>query len=122
VWVDATVWGVRVPPHLMSNRNLVLNYSYNYHISDFNFDDTEIVASLSFQGRPYRCVIPWSAVLGIGNNGDSVYYDFSGAVSPEEQKEPEKGRASLRKIDGLSEAPEVQREKPKLVLIKGGKE
>lgn len=67
--LDARHPGVRVPPWLRDRGWLVLNYSYRYNIADFDFDDDEVFASLSFGGRPYPCRVPWSAVFGISDAG-----------------------------------------------------
>lgn len=67
--LDARHPGVRVPPWLRDRGWLVLNYSYRYNIVDFDFDDDEVFASLSFGGRPYPCRVPWSAVFGISDAG-----------------------------------------------------
>jgi hypothetical protein len=76
VYLDPRIPGVRVPEKLKGQELLVLNYSYRYHIADFNFDEKCIVASLSFSGYPYQCVVPWDAVMGIGNKAEDVFYSF----------------------------------------------
>lgn len=73
---DPSMPGTVVPDRFRGQSILVLNYSYRYHISDFNFDDNEVVASLSFGGVPHRCVVPWDAVMGISNQSETVYYSF----------------------------------------------
>lgn len=63
--LDGRHAGVRVPARFRKDAWVVLNYSYNYHIADFRFDDEGIEASLSFSGQPYPCYVPWEAVFAI---------------------------------------------------------
>lgn len=70
--LDPRRGGVDVPAHLVERPWLVLNFSYQYHIDDFEFDDNTVVASLSFQGTPYPCRVPWSAVFGITDGSQQV--------------------------------------------------
>ena len=122
VMLDATISGVTVPDHLRGCKRLVLNYSYRYHISDFEFDEKRVVASLSFQGVPYQCVVPWDSVLAIGGLGETVYYEFGEIQEAEASQLQEKGTTVLKKIEGMSEeSPGEKRERPKLTLIRGGK-
>lgn len=107
--LDATVRGTRVPAHLSGQRNLVLNYSYRYQIPDFVFDEEGVVASLSFKGVPFQCVVPWDAVFGIGSHADGNFYSFVGA-SPEEKQTEE------------IEKDEVAERRKGFKLIRGGKE
>ncbi len=65
--LDARAADVRVPPWLRDRSWLVLNFSLHFHIEDFVFDDLAVKASLSFQGTPHRCLIPWSAVFAMGS-------------------------------------------------------
>lgn len=64
--IDARRPGVEVPKDLRDCSRLLLNYSYRYHIEDFNFDDSQVIASLSFAGSPFPCRVPWDAVFAIG--------------------------------------------------------
>lgn len=82
--LDARHLGVRVPPWLRDRGWLVLNYSYRYNIADFEFDDDEVFASLSFGGRPYPCRVPWSAVFGISDAGRDRLWIWPSLV-PEDQ-------------------------------------
>ncbi len=59
--------GVQVPAKFASQEMLLLNFSYRYNLADFRFDDREVVGTLTFQGVPFRCVLPWQAVFAITN-------------------------------------------------------
>jgi stringent starvation protein B len=63
--LDPRAAGIEVPKHLRNQPMLLLNYSWRYHLADFAFDGDEVIASLSFQGAPYRCVVPWRAVFAV---------------------------------------------------------
>lgn len=76
LYLAPTTKGVVVPERFRGTSELVLNYSYRYHIADFNFDDERVVASLSFSGFPFQCVVPWDAVIGIGNQAEGVFCSF----------------------------------------------
>ena len=68
--------GVDVPAHLRETTqerpHLVLHLGLNLPtpIHDLFFDDTCIRATLSFGGRPYLCVVPWTAVTAVVPMGD----------------------------------------------------
>ena len=63
VTLDPRRNGVQVPPKFSSLPELRLNFSYMFHINDFDFDAQGVRASLSFQGQRYFTDIPWSAVF-----------------------------------------------------------
>lgn len=65
VHVDARHEGVRVPVNLRVFDGLPLNLSYRYAGVDLKLDGDLLCATLTFQGKPFRCVIPWAAVWGI---------------------------------------------------------
>lgn len=67
--LDARAPGVIVPERFRDDPWLVLNYSYRYNVTDFAFDDNEVRASLQFSGQPQLCVVPWTAVFAITDEG-----------------------------------------------------
>lgn len=67
VHVDARHEGVRVPLVLRDYDNVALNISWAYAGVRLFLDDEEVCATLNFQGKSYRCVVPWDAVFGITN-------------------------------------------------------
>lgn len=115
LYLDPRIPGTVVPEKFMGQSMLVLNYSYKYNIRDFTFDDRFVVATLSFGGFPFRCVVPWEAVCAIGSHGQGVVVGFE--EEPDERvvavlkREPEEewhgkvyqtknGKSKLRVIDG----------------------
>lgn len=63
VHFDTRVPGARVPPQFAGDVQLGLNFSHRFGLPDFVFDDAGVRASLSFQGQPFFCDVPWSAVF-----------------------------------------------------------
>jgi stringent starvation protein B len=79
VHLDARRPGVVVPPQYATDAHLRLNLSYRYSIPDLDVGDEHVQATLSFGGRPFRCVLPWTAVFGITCHGTG-----DGQVWPED--------------------------------------
>lgn len=63
IGINTSVSGVDLPSKLMESPVVILKYSYKYKISDFNFMNGEIVASLKFGTQDIKCVVPWRAVF-----------------------------------------------------------
>ena len=102
VHLDARRPGVVVPPQHAHDPHLRLNLSYRYGIHDFDVSDQRIQATLSFGGRPFRCILPWTAIFGITS---SVTHD--GQVWPEDIP------ADVAELEREPDAPE----KPKLSAV-----
>lgn len=67
--LNLRVGGCVLPEHLMKGPPQVrIDFSYKFGISDFTFDDTQIVATLSFNKVNFRCVIPWACVFGLSSD------------------------------------------------------
>lgn len=66
VHLDARRAGVKVLPRLQSDSALVLRIGRDLSppIADLVIDDQGISASLQFDGKPFRCVLPWTAIYG----------------------------------------------------------
>jgi stringent starvation protein B len=79
VHLDARRPGVIVPPQYANDAHLRLNLSYRYSIPDLEVSDERVQATLSFGGRPFRCILPWGAVFGITSHGTG-----DGQVWPED--------------------------------------
>ena len=79
VHLDARRDGVVVPPQYSMDAHLRLNLSYRYGIPDLDISDQRVQATLSFGGRPFRCIIPWNSVFGITSHGTG-----DGQVWPED--------------------------------------
>ena len=68
--LDATHPEVDLPPHLMNQRQVILNLSHRFHLDVFDIGPYGIQASLSFGGVPYHCVIPYQALYAcVGPDG-----------------------------------------------------
>lgn len=122
VYLDPKFTGVVVPDRFRGSPTLVLNYSYRYHIADFDFDDLRIVASLSFNGIPFQCTVPWDAVLGIGNQGESTFYSFVPDLpQAEDKKTLQSSENKSPEFDQASHDRALENRK-KFQVLKGGKE
>lgn len=62
VTFDTRVAGVKVAPSLAGKPEVVLNFSKNFHIADFDYDSVGVRATLSFDEGSTLCDIPWAAV------------------------------------------------------------
>lgn len=124
LYLDPRVEGVKVPERFRGSPTLVLNYSYKYHIADFDFDDEKVVASLAFGGVPFQCIVPWDAVMGIGNQSESCYYSFV-EQPPDfaDGKQPIQavGKVEDKIFDEQSHQQALER-RSQFKVIKGGKE
>lgn len=80
VHLDARRPGVVVPDWLAQDGHLRLDFSYGFTppISDLTVDERGITATLSFRGRPFHTVVPWTAVYLIAD------YDGNGRVWQED--------------------------------------
>lgn len=56
---------VKVPEHFRNDAQMVLNFSYRFHIDDFRFDNDGVGATLTFQDGYSFCYIPWEKVFSI---------------------------------------------------------
>jgi len=84
---DPRVAGVVVPPRFSRQSSLVLNYSFNYHIADFNVDDQNVVATLTFGGQPCCCTVPWRAVYAMRSEVTGEMKAWPDALPSELQQE-----------------------------------
>ncbi|MFO0556028.1 MAG: hypothetical protein U0271_47055 [Polyangiaceae bacterium] len=66
VEVETHAPGVLLPPHLAANPTTALDYGPNHRLTrpipDLLVTDEGISATLSFNGEPFKTMIPWSAV------------------------------------------------------------
>jgi len=123
LYLVPTTKGVVVPEQFMGAPELVLNYSYRYHIADFNFDDERVVASLSFGGFPFQCVVPWDAVFGIGNQAEGAYCSFVQDSHPIEKNTPLQAHTNSKTpvFEQISHEKAIDRRK-QFKVIKGNKQ
>jgi stringent starvation protein B len=81
VHVDARAAGVSVPGHLTREAKLVLRFGYSLTppIHDLSVDDAALSGTLTFNGVPHRCVLPWVSVYAVVSEPD-----HQGMVWPED--------------------------------------
>lgn len=67
VHLDPRREGVVVPPWLSGKPQLVLQLGLNFAIPipDLVVDDTGVSCTLSFERKPFHCVLPWTAVYAL---------------------------------------------------------
>lgn len=87
--VNANARGVRVPEHWNTASALPLNISYRFRAVEVIIDDEKIGATLSFNGVPFRCVLPWPSIWSLKENGA---VQFWGVSMPEQAVEEMKLR------------------------------
>lgn len=78
VVLDARVPGVTVPAACCSNYQLVLRLDYMFQIPDMRIEENRLVATLSFNRKPHRCVIPFEAIWSIrtvdSQEDEAIFY------------------------------------------------
>lgn len=67
IHLDPRQAGVAVPPNLRSKPHVVLQVGYDMPvpIPDLRVDDAGVAGTLSFDSRPFACIVPWSAVFAL---------------------------------------------------------
>lgn len=87
VLFDARSPGVKVPLEYSHQGDLRLNFCYDFHVPDFNFNETGVWASLSFNSIEHFCMVPWSSVYGLQSatlhQGAIWFEDFPDDLDPE---------------------------------------
>ncbi|MCG8425658.1 MAG: ClpXP protease specificity-enhancing factor SspB [Proteobacteria bacterium] len=109
VHVDARVKGVSVPLHLKQDAKLVLRFGYGLkpEIHDLTVDEDAIAGTLTFQGIPHRCVLPWSAVYAAVSEANHRGMVWPEEVPPEVLEQL--GIGSEQLAIAPDESPEVAR-------------
>lgn len=81
IHLDARRPGVAVPPRFAGDPKLVLRFGYHLSppISDLIIDDVGVAGTLVFGGVPFGCVLPWTAIFALVQDGES-----RGMVWPED--------------------------------------
>ncbi len=78
VTLNATFDGVKLPPHLMGNSTVNLNLSNKFQLPMLIRED-KVVATLSFNGMPFQCHIPYVSIFAIrlaeGKIEDAVVFE-----------------------------------------------
>ena len=65
VTFDTRVAGVEVPRQFRGVPRLILNFSHNFHIPDFAYDEQGVRATLSFDTGDFFVQIPWDAMYAM---------------------------------------------------------
>jgi hypothetical protein len=65
VTFDTRVAGVEVPRQFRGVPRLILNFSHNFHIPDFAYDEQGVRATLSFDTGDFFVQIPWDAIYAM---------------------------------------------------------
>lgn len=75
VHLDGRHAGVEMPENLKAQRNVLLQFSRRdgFATRDLIVDADGVRATLSFNRRPFRVVVPWSAVFGITDGRGRVH-------------------------------------------------
>lgn|GEM_PF-562039 len=108
VTLDARTHGVRVPTRFKNDLQLHLNFSHRFGIDDFQYDERGVQASLSFQGQPFRCVIPWSAVYMMRSHVDQAVAIFPEDLPNEMQDVAQELERALKSAQQQQVAAETQ--------------
>ena len=65
IHVNTHVDGVDLPAALMSRERVPLVVAWRAPDIDLHLGDEHIAATLRFSGQPYRCIVPWHALLAV---------------------------------------------------------
>ncbi len=87
VTLDTRGESVVVPPKFQGFSELRLNFSYDFHIDDFDFDERGVRASLSFQGVRHFCDVPWTAVFMLYSHATSKVAVFEPDIGTDDDVE-----------------------------------
>ena len=115
VHLDARRSGVTVPPQYAQDAHLRLNLSYRYSIPDLEVSEERVQATLSFGGRPFRCILPWESIFGI-----TCQASGDGQVWPEDRPSEVKATADRRRRESTARGAAPMR--PSLSAVPGGSE
>jgi hypothetical protein len=51
-----------VPGQIADDPAARVNWSYNFNLDDFEYDESQVCGTLTFSGEPFYVVIPWESV------------------------------------------------------------
>jgi stringent starvation protein B len=114
VHLDARKAGVVVPSQYAQEPHLRLNLSYRYNIPDLDMSERRVQATLSFGGRPFRCLLPWGSIFGITSHAGE------GQVWPEDLPGEVMEGIATRREPKASEASESGHARPSLSCVASG--
>jgi stringent starvation protein B len=117
VHLDPRAQGVRVPPWLKRQPQLVLQIGLNLavNIPDLAVEDDAVSCTLSFSRRPHFCWVPWESVYAlVGEDGRGMVWPSD--IPAEVAAQTQSGQA----LDGNTRRPKSSRA-PSLVALEGSK-
>ena len=83
LFISSAATGVILPRKCFDNPVANIDIGYGMHKPMGAFDDNaRIEATLSFGGVPFRCIIPWDSIFGIGPEPDPQATAFWPAFAP----------------------------------------
>ena len=103
VHLNPRIHGVVLPSHLMDRDSVPLVMAWQAPGIDLVLGVERIEATLRFGGKPFRCCIPWSALL-------AIVADHPGQVEHEPELQVLQGDSAGKSM--------VKRPRPSLKLIK----
>lgn len=113
IHLDARHPGVEVPADYAQDYSLTLNLSWRFSKSEMKIDDDGVTATLHFARRPFRCVIPWSAIWGMLPTGTDALHVWTLDLPPELGGAKQPGQQPL---------PAAKPQAPKLQLVASSEE
>lgn len=113
VYLDPRRSGVRVPPWLAQQPQLVLQVGLDLPvpIPDLRVDDHGVFGTLSFSRAPFTVTVPWTAVFAL------VGDDGMGMVWPEEMP-----AEIAAEVEDAAKREGAKKKQPRLRSIEGGGE
>lgn len=114
VYLDPRREGVRVPPWLSKQPQLVLQVGLDLPIPipDLRVDEAGVFGTLSFNRAPFTCDVPWDAVYGMfGDDGMGYVWqeELPEEIAAEVAASVKDQRPALRTIEGgASEGPSAE--------------
>ena len=75
--LDARVAGVIVPAKHASEMDLVLRVGRKLDppVPDLAIDDRGVSGTLQFDGQPFHCTVPWSALYGMQLEAEQIWLE-----------------------------------------------
>ena len=86
IQLDSRADGVDVPPQHLGQSALVLNLSRNFNQRVLELGPLSISATLSFNGSPHTCVIPYDAIYSMVSQSEGKHFLFAESL-PVEMRE-----------------------------------
>jgi stringent starvation protein B len=104
VTLDSRRDGVVVPAQFTEQPRLNLNFDHQFRISDFDYDEVGVRASLSFGGVDRWCEVPWTAVYMMRSLESQEVMLFPGQLPAEMAAMIPEIERAIRAHEGESEA------------------